>query len=132
MLTKTFALPSGQALLLTSQPPLQGMQFTQHPSLPCSPVLRHDSGRPLAGVYTTSSPGPCALDSVRSSTLSASLCVHARQEMAQRTRKPWRLVKPQMEEHGSLSLYVNLEDSELSQEQEINFNCIKSMRSGGC
>ena len=35
MLTKTFALPSGQALLFTSQPPLQGMRFTSHPSLPC-------------------------------------------------------------------------------------------------
>ena len=57
--------------------------------------------------------------------------VHGAHAMGQSTLKPWSLVKPQMKEHGSPSLYVNLDDSELSQEQEVNFHRLKSMGLGG-
>lgn len=51
--------------------------------------------------------------------------------MGQRTLNLWSLVKPQDEEAGSLSLSVDLGNTGLLQEQEINVKCIKSMTFGG-
>lgn len=55
------------------------------------------------------------------------------QKVGQRALKPWRSVGPRMKGLGPLGLHVNLGNSELSYEQEINIKCIQSIRFGyGC
>lgn len=68
---------------------LQGMQFTEFPSLPCPSARPGDLGRPMGWADTTSH--------AWSSTLSPPLHIDTTQKMGQRTLKPWRLVEPQNE-----------------------------------